>query len=198
MRWLSDTPAHSPNVAVGPYAESEFTAPDVRCPHPEWWTTMDAQSTEVEVIEMVGGLVRGLQPETCLETGTSRGFMARAIGTALNLNGHGILHSYEPDEATFREAVATLAESGARVILHNAPSMSGWKDAPIDFAWFDSLTTLRAAEFTYYRQWMHAGTVVGFHDTAPRFGWRQQLTLVGGLALIDLPTPRGVALGVVT
>lgn len=194
--WLPDLPDHSPNVPVGPYRESDFTAADARCPHPEWWTTMDAQSTENEVIEMVGGLVRGLQPDTALETGTSRGFMARAIGAALERNGHGVLHTYEPHEPTYREALATLS-GVTRVMLHCEPSMSPWNNGTIDFAWFDSLTTLRAAEFAYYRQWMHAGSVVGFHDTAPRFGWRQQLVLVGGLALIDLPTPRGVTLGVV-
>ncbi len=53
--------------------ESTFTPPDPDCPRPDWWHARDAQATEDEVIELVAGFVRALQPELVLETGTYLG-----------------------------------------------------------------------------------------------------------------------------
>ncbi len=41
---------------------------------------------------------------------------------------------------------------------------------------------------------MHDRTLVGFHDTAPHHGYRPTLDALG-IALLDLPTPRGVTFG---
>jgi hypothetical protein len=67
---------------------------------------------------------------------------------------------------------------------------------PIDFAFFDSLARLRAAEFERYLPWMHSRTVVGFHDTGPHHpvrGFLRPLEEKGLLVSpLYLPTPRGV------
>lgn len=190
LHWTTDD--GSPNVPVGWYSEAQFCPPAPRCPHPEYWHTHDAQSTEAEVIDMAVGLVRGLQPDVCLETGTSRGFMAARLGKALHVNGHGVLHTYEPHPATYEEAVGRCAGLD-QVVLHNEPSMVPWDHGPIDFAWFDSLLELRWDEFDHYCQWMHDRTVVCFHDTAPRFGqWTTKVRKDRRLQSVEFPTPRGV------
>jgi len=185
-----------PNIPVGIYKESQFTRPRPDCPHPERYTTHDIQGTEIQVIEMVAGMIRGLQPDTVLETGTSRGFMAKAVGRALLQNGRGVLHSYEVDEPTWLEAVDYVHHDGeleGTVVIHNEPSMSPWEHGSIDFAWFDSHIQLREQEFDFYRQFFHSRTVVGFHDTAPHFGdWSHSLMRRDDLRAIRLPTPRGV------
>ena len=179
------------------HCEAEFTHPTERCPNPAYWHTYDAQSTEVEVIEMVAGMIRGLQPEVVLETGTSNGWMANSIGAALNRNGHGILHTFEPHTATWNEAKA-LVSWREHVVLHNEPSMVPWTFGPIDFAWHDSLVDLRRAEFEFYLPHYSDQVVLGFHDTAPHFGtWPKSLAhslQSNGFSLIELPTPRGVIL----
>jgi hypothetical protein len=186
----------SPNIEVGYYSEAQFTRPSAECPNPELWHTWDIQGTEVEVIEMVAGLVRGLQPEVVLETGTSRGFMAYRVAMALRENGHGHLHTYEPNEATWGEAVANTVHVSDVVTLHNLPSMEPWEGGEIEFCWFDSLLELRWAEFDFYYPHMSDRCVVGFHDTAPHFGnWAAQVRFDDRLELINLPTPRGVILG---
>lgn len=184
----------SQNIEPGWYSEASFTAPTDQCPRPEHWHTYDIQGTEAEVIDMVGGLIRGLQPEVVLETGTSRGFMALTIGHALQANGHGHLHTYEPDERTFAEA-STVVDVET-VTLHNQPSMVPWAHGPIDFAWFDSLVDLRWPEFDFYYPHMSDRCVVGFHDTAAKFGdWPTPVRADERLRSFDLPTPRGVILG---
>ena len=49
--------------------EARFTSPSELCPHPERWTSRDIEATENEVLELVHGLIRALQPDLVLETG---------------------------------------------------------------------------------------------------------------------------------
>lgn len=189
----------SPNIEIGPYCEAEFTKPRQDCPNPERWSTWDIQGTEREVIDMIAGMVRGLQPNTVLETGTSRGFMALAIAESLSDNGQGQIISYEPDFVVWNEAVNRLASSGVAshtYELLNEPSMSPWSGNAIDFAWFDSLIGLRVKEYEFYSQWFHSRTIIGFHDTAPHFGgWSAALERRDDFDMLRLPTPRGVIIG---
>lgn len=175
--------------------ESEFSPPSDFCPHPEYWHAHDGMATEVEVLELVAAFVRALQPELVVETGTHRGFGAEAIGRALQANGHGLLYTFEVDEALAIEARNRCA--GLPVAVFLAPALSLATLVPgsvIDFAWFDSDTDQRTAEFLAYRPFMHSRTLVGFHDTHPRHMYRPQLDSLG-IQLLDLPTPRGVTFG---
>jgi hypothetical protein len=173
--------------------ESEFTAPRPDCPHPEYWHSADSDSTEYEVTALVAAFVTALQPEFVVETGTAFGQTAEAVGRALLRNGHGRLVTLEtdPDRATFsRERCAGLPVE----VLEIASLDYKPKDA-IDFAWFDSLTHLRALEYQRYRRFMTPRCVVGFHDTGPHHVTRKFLDpLVASGELSNplwLPTPRG-------
>lgn len=184
--------------------ESRFTRPTDLCPHPERWTSTDDHSTEVEVSELLAGLVRGLQPELCIETGTAWGQTAQAIGEALQRNGHGRLVTFEPDpeRAAFSEARC----DGLPVEVNACSSVERVPCQPVDFAFFDSLFPLRVPEFLFYRPEMHAGTIVAFHDSAPGAGGGQfdlgrdlrteiAVVLAPYLRFIHLPTPRGITIG---
>ncbi len=187
----------SPNIDVGWYEESDFTKPRQECREPKWWHTHDIQGTEAEVIEMVAGMIRGHQPDVVLETGTSRGFMALAIGQALKSNGHGTLHTYEPDIPTLNEALRNWEPyEDLPIIPYAQPSMKPWSFQPIDFAWHDSLLQLRQPEFEFYLEHYSERAIVCFHDTAPHFGpWSDRLRtalLSQGFSYLDWPSPRGV------
>jgi predicted O-methyltransferase YrrM len=149
-------------------------------------------ATEDEVLELVAAFVRALQPELVIETGTHRGFGAKAIGEALKTNQHGQLISFEVDPALHHEAYGRTEDLPVVCLLRS--SLDFTPHAPIDFAWFDSDTSLRVKEYQHYRPYMTDRTVVGFHDTNEAHGYRPQLEQLG-LKWLDLPTPRGVTFG---
>jgi hypothetical protein len=174
-------------------SEAHWTTPRPDCPHPGWWSATDEDSTEVEVTELVAAFVRALQPELAVETGTAFGQTAHAIGRALRRNGHGRLVTLEPKAR--RAVVARTRVTRLPVEVRVETSLDYEPDGPVDFAWLDSVIELRAAEFRHFFPHMHAGTVVGFHDTGPQHGLRpllDELVDEGLMVALVLSTPRGV------
>lgn len=176
--------------------EDRFTKPRDDCPQPDRWTSTDGQSTEIEVIELVAGFVRALQPDFVLETGTAYGACAAAIGRALVKNGQGRLVTLEVDPERVR--LARVATRRLPVEVLQIASLDYLPADWIDFAWFDSLVSLRALEFRRFLPYMHSGTIVGFHDSGSHYGLHHRIDALVGeglLRTIDLPTPRGVTFG---
>jgi predicted O-methyltransferase YrrM len=174
-------------------SEARYTVPRDECPHPEWWTAEDDDSTELEVAELVGAFVRALQPEVVVETGTAWGVTAAAIGRALSANAHGRLVTAEPNDE--RAAAARRRCEGLPVEVVTARSFEVDWPAPIDFAWLDSHMPIRADEFRSLRPRMRTGAIVGLHDAGPQHGHRAEWEAIEGLRCIYLPTPRGVLFG---
>lgn len=173
--------------------ESTFTHARPDCPFPQRWHADDTDSTEHEVTELVAAFIRALQPDFVVETGTCFGQTAKAIGTALQQNGQGRLVTLETDPQ--RVQIAQKRCDGLPVIVLQMSSLDYEPYELIDFAWFDSLVPLRPQEFRRYLPWMHARTVVGFHDTGPQHQVRELLKPLENEGLISplyLPTPRGV------
>jgi predicted O-methyltransferase YrrM len=168
---------------------------------PAYWTSADSDSTETEVTALVAAFVVALQPEFVIETGTAFGQTTEAIGQALHrhANGHGRLVSLETDPERVEFARARCA--GLPVEIRQESSLEYTPECPVDFAWFDSLFHLRPLEFRRYLPWMHARTVVGFHDTGaqhPVRGLLAPLEDEGWIVPLYLPTPRGVCFARVT
>lgn len=175
--------------------ESRFTKPRADCPHPEYWTSQDSDSTENEVLEMLHGLIRGLQPDFVIETGSAHGYGTKALGSALLANGHGRLVSLEVDPKRAQEA--SERASGLPVTVLNQRSLDYTPEETIDFAFFDSLFELRAKEFKAYYPHMTPNTVVAFHDTSKHHSlWPEidKLEEDGYIKGIYLPTPRGITI----
>jgi predicted O-methyltransferase YrrM len=168
--------------------------------HPERWHSHDEVSTEAEVMDLLWGFVRALQPELALETGTWHGHTSRRIAEALAQNGHGHLFTLEVQEGVARAAQEALR--GLPVTVVNESSLT-WKPpegAWFGFAFFDSDPKSNyPLEFRRYRSFMTPGAVVAFHDTA---NWNcrppiTELETEGLVKAIDLVTPRGITIGVV-
>lgn len=173
--------------------ESDYTEPSAYCPHPEYWHTGDCETTEMEVVELIGALMRALQPELVVETGTYKGIMARAIGEALKKNGHGRLITFEIDPALYE--VSRKACRRLPVEVRHQSSLDWTPTGPIDFCWLDSGLDTRVREFEAYYPYLK-GRFVGIHDTAPHHPVRQLVldAIRDRLSPMWLPTPRGVML----
>jgi predicted O-methyltransferase YrrM len=171
--------------------EASWTPPTPWQAHPEWWHAPDNQSTETEVSKLVAAFVRALQPEYMIETGTHKALTSMMIGRALVDNGHGRLVTLETDEGLAELAAMQLR--GLPVEALHQSSMTFTPEQPIDMCWLDSETYLRVAEFALFRPFMHQGTLVGMHDTAPHHGaYGDMVDQIPGTRSIRLHTPRGV------
>jgi predicted O-methyltransferase YrrM len=181
---------------VNDLSEARFTVATDFCPNPERWTSADSDSTEFEVLELIGSLVRALQPEIVVETGSAFGYGSREIGKALKKNGHGRLYSLEYDP--LRVNIARNRCQGLPVEIVQTDSLDWTPPGPIGFAFFDSLTNLRVPEFRAYQPWLLPGTTIAFHDAAPQHDlydrWLLPLEASGAIKMIRLHNPRGLAL----
>jgi predicted O-methyltransferase YrrM len=185
-------------------SEARFTGPTVACPHPEWWTSSDDESTEVEVSDLLAGLVRGLQPEFCIETGTAFAQTSQTIGAALKRNGHGRLVSIDIEAVRIKDGRGRC--KGLPVEFVCGSSLDYSPAETIDFGFFDSNWDTRVPEFLRFLPSMRPGTVVAFHDTAENHGsfdggrdlrGEIEFHLSKYLDLVHFPTPRGITVGVV-
>lgn len=181
--------------------ESRFTVKSTFCPNPEYWHSRDSESTEYEISELVAALVRAVQPEFVLETGTAYGVTSYNIGCALFKNGHGKLVSVDNDRKMIeaaRERIASAPVSIPVEILFGN-SMYYTPPQPIDFAFFDSWQEGRAEEFMrfYNMGMLKGGAIVAFHDTAPHHQvWKyvKQLEEEGLVKTITIHSPRGLTI----
>lgn len=173
--------------------ESAFTAPSTDCPHPEYWHTLDGEATELEVVALIAALIRALQPELVVETGSYKGTMARAIGEALKRNGHGRLVTFEIDDTLY--AIARRACRRLPVEVRHASSLEWTPPGTIDFCWLDSGLDTRVQEFEQYYPFIR-GKIIGIHDTAPHHPVRKLVLdqIRDRISAMWLPTPRGVML----
>lgn len=174
------------------FRESEFTEPRPDVPHPEHWHAYDSMGAEVEVIEFISVLVRTLQPELVIETGTWKGFTAESIGKSLVHIGHGHLITLEIDEGLAQEATSRL--SGLPVKVEVADSLTYVPPSPIDLLWLDGSTN-RVGEWRQLSQHMSEFGIVVIHDTGPHGEVRGAFDALDDITLVHLPTPRGVSIG---
>jgi predicted O-methyltransferase YrrM len=207
-----------------PMPESRFVPADKRCPHPERWHSTDGDSTELEVSELIAGLVRGLQPRLVVETGSAFGQTTKLILDALDCNGHGALVTFESDAGRREQLLKIVYGPLAAELIGREPNqlrrqlqIAGSSleaegalddDDVIDFAFLDTFYETRVPEFLHLRRWMRPGTIVAFHDTRPGAGedriasgrsLREEIVVEledpGLFRAVDLPTPRGLTLG---
>lgn len=149
------------------------------------WSAPDNMGSESEVSEFLAALVRLLHPDRVLETGTYLGFTAARIGKALKNQGYGHLDSLEVDPSFADQA--RLLCLGLPVTIYTTDSLDFTPQGEYDLMFFDSSITARAGEMARFRRFASPRCVWVLHDSR-----NVNLKSLGGL---QLPTPRGLALG---
>jgi predicted O-methyltransferase YrrM len=172
--------------------EDTWRKPNEWCGSTHHWHAADDQATEDEVIELVAAFARALQPAVAVETGTWTGMATRAIGQALQRNGHGHLTAVELDAGKAEQA--RLACYGLPVTVVQGSSLDWTPPQGIGLAWVDGATD-RVAEMERLLPCMLPGAIIGVHDTGPLHvsGRLEQLLAHPRLRVITLRTPRGVS-----
>lgn len=179
---------NSPNILEWPTT--------VKCAHPEYYHSTGELSSEIEVSIFIGALVRLLQPELVLETGSFKGQTTWYIADALMQNGHGHLFSIEKDENLLLQAQFHCQDFRTVSFLCGDSLNIKVTDA-IDLAYFDAgQGRHRLAEFDHFYPYLTG--FVAFHDTDyPGYPIRETLVSLeeqGKIKFLDFPTPFGLAL----
>jgi predicted O-methyltransferase YrrM len=184
-----------------PLPESRFFPPSERCPAPQHYTSTDGDSTEREVAEFIGALVRVTQPEYVVELGAAFGETTEHIVHALKRNGHGTLTTLEVDPVR-AEYVRDRLFAYENWELAEASSLE-WlppPDAPpIGLLFSDTLRDIRVQELLRFLPFMRPCGLAAVHDSGwdmgPLRGWIENSLVKPGLArAVDFPTARGLTL----
>jgi predicted O-methyltransferase YrrM len=161
----------------------------------ELWSCHDIDSTEDEVIELLGSLVRAAKPRLCVEVGSHIGLASLAIGAALERNGRGELHCFEEIPESAEAARARTA--GLPVTIHAMADVEfdpAGLPGPIDFLFVDGHLDNRDASLAHWRSSLSANHIVAVHDSVKRVQVREAIESVSPAERIDIVTPRGITL----
>jgi len=174
------------------------------CPDDGKWSARDEQSSEDEVNEFLGALVRLIKPKFVVETGCYLGDGTLAIANALRANGFGTILTCDIDPTRVAAVDRRIQEQGlenyATVILRNGKELIEACGSQIDFAFIDSspLGQDRADEINALLPFLSRVQMFALHDTAPQ---HEQITAVAGyfasrpeLSSVYFNTPRGLSL----
>lgn len=203
MSTLNDNEAIWPS---SPLPESRFFEPSERCPVPGFYHSIDGDSTECEVAEFIGALVRVAQPEYVVELGAAFGETTEQIVTALIRNGHGRLVTLEVDPVRaqyVRERLSAdpiSARGRWEVVEQSSLEWLPPPDAPpIGVLFSDTLRDIRVQELLRFLPFMRPCGLAAVHDSgwdvgAIRGNLEQALVKPGLARAIDFPTARGLTL----
>ena len=174
-----------------PPRESDYTKPTELCPHPEWWSTENALSTEIEVSEWIAATVKMMQPYFVVEVGTHYGQTAEKIARVLNNIGHAEFVSLEVDIGMYESAMHRCVGLPVHIIWIN--SLDYIPPKPINFLFVDGSAD-RIADVRHFLPYMAPRGVIVVHDTcySPYIDHIPELIEECGGDVIQFDTPRGV------
>lgn len=164
---------------------------------PGLWHADLKLGTEVEVIDLLFGLVRALQPDFILETGTAFGTATVPMAKALQQNGHGRMVTIEPNLRRFRWTRKQVRGLPVQCLHCKALEWKPNDGDVIDLFYCDSEYDSRPHELDHFRPWMNDHTIVVWHDTGtqhPVLPLIEKYISEGRISAVLLPTPRGVCI----
>jgi predicted O-methyltransferase YrrM len=125
-------------------------------------------AVELEVGELLYGLVRALKPAVVAETGTHRGYSTLLIASALQANKVG--HLYTVDVTDYGVPAVLLYYGLSDLVTFTKGDSAGMLSAlnrKIDFLWLDADhgTEFVLRELAAAKPWLERGSYIAFHDT---------------------------------
>lgn len=187
-------------AAQGEFVQPEWAAATPECPFPEKWHMMDAQSAELEVLDLLKSIVLAVKPDLIVETGTFIGHSAIKMAEGLRANGSGKIVTVEYDPAIYLKARENIEASGLGnwIECRNASSLETSIAGPIDILYSDSETKIRESEVRHFLPLIRPRGLVLIHDASSQFKLVREAALKleqeGLLSVVLLSTPRGLVI----
>ena len=151
------------------FKESEIH-PHIDIEKSHLFSSIDSESTEIDILNWIHSLIILLKPENILETGTCAGIGTIAFATACDINNLGQVYSIELEKGRVEKTKQQINKLHLenRITIINDDSREYLKNTNIIFnlAFFDSLPEIRAEECEIC---MKRGILKGpaiFHDTS--------------------------------
>ncbi len=129
----------------------------------------DDGGVETEVGEFLYGLIKVLQPENILETGTYTGVSALYMGAALKDNGHGLLTTieYERFHKDRAEKLWQKCDVSQYILCELKSSLDFQPDRQYELIFLDSEPQIRFQELEKFFPHLKPGGFIGIHDCPP-------------------------------
>lgn len=165
-----------------------------RCGKPHGlWSAPDKDATEVEVTNFIAALVRLTKPSVVVETGTYTGRTTAAIASAMQMNGVGVVATFEvdPERAVAAyDALRELVDAGV-VRITAAAITSDSCPHSVEVAFLDSGMRTRGEDMAVVWPRLTPGGIVLVHDASPERP-PGRVTPPGPHQMFDIATPRGL------
>ena len=185
-------------AAQGEFVQSEWVPATPECPHPEHWRMLDAQSAELEVLDLLHALVIAVKPRLIVETGTFIGHSTIRMAEGLKQNGFGRIIAIEYDPAVLAKAKQNIETAGLAdwIECRNASSLDAQVAGEIDMLYSDSDVNIREQEVRRFLPQIRPRGLVLVHDASSHFKVVRDAALrlerEGLLSVVLLSTPRGL------
>ncbi len=182
------------------FSQPEYTPPTQECPQPQLWKMLDAQSTEVEVLDFLKALVVAMKPRLIVETGTFLGHGTLKLAEGLRHNGFGRVITIELDPAIRARALERFKASGLSGWIESRleSSLDAKIDGTIDLLFSDSHLPNREAEVRRLLPHIDPRGLVLIHDASSHFHIVREAVLrleaEGLISSVLMSTPRGLAI----
>lgn len=184
----------------GESVQQEYTPPTPECPHPELWSMVDSQSSELEILDFLKSMVTTVKPRLIVETGTFLGYGTLKMAEGLRENGFGQIITIEYDPVIFAKAKERIDASGLGdcIEYHNTSSLDTEIKGTIDILYSDSALSIREQEIRRFLPQMEPCGLIMIHDASSHFEVVREAALrleqEGLISVVLLPTPRGMVI----
>ena len=185
---------------TGESVQPEYVAASPECPHPERWKMVDAQTSELEILDFLKSVVTTAKPELIVETGTFLGYGTLKMAEGLKENGFGKIITIEHDPAIFAKARERIGASGLSRWIENRQesSLEAQIDGTIDILFSDSWGPIREKEVRRFLPQIDPRGLILVHDAGSHFGVVREAMLrmerEGLISTVLVSTPRGIAI----
>jgi predicted O-methyltransferase YrrM len=184
----------------GESVQAEYVPATAECPHPELWKMVDAQTSELEVLDFLKSIVTTAKPELIVETGTFLGYGTLKMAEGLRENGFGRIITIEHDPAIFAKAKERIETSGLSrwIEYRHESSLEARIDGTIDMLFSDSWGPIREKEVRRFLPQIDSRGLILVHDAGSHFGVVREAMLrmerEGLISTVLVSTPRGLAI----